>query len=267
MNWMGWLQGRWQRLVEIAKTPLDTPQLLYLTGIVLVVLGLVQSGFTGTLWTVVGVAGLGAICVGFLMEVWAKIKTLLTSSIARNVAVVLGGAVITFPSYILAHHSVNQITGLVPDAFPFSIPLLAAIYVPLMVLIATTAILEAYLLWQILVFFVFIMRALLKRIMMFFLGTPPPTNTGLELLHVSRMIAAGILIAVFIFFTDLYGQAEETLQQIRKELIVYVDYYPRSPCSNVTAQERVAFLKDDKISVATRKVGGWDFRLANCEAE
>ena len=102
--------------------------------------------------------------------------------------------------------------------------------------------------------------------MMFFLGTPSPTNKEPELLHVSRTFAAGILIAVFIFFTGLYGQTEETLQQIRKELIVYVDYYPRSPCSNVTAQERVAFLKDGKISVATRKTGGWDFRYVSCEA-
>ena len=265
MNWMGWLQGRWQRLAEIAKTPLNTPRRLYLAGFTLVVLGLIQSRFTGVFGTVVGGAGLGAICVGFLMEVWVKIKALLTSSIARNVAVALGGAVITFPSYILAHHSVNQITGLVPDAFPFSIPLIAAVYWPLVLFIAVTAILGTYLLWQILVFFVYGMRAMLEMIMMPFLGTPPPTNTELELLHISRMIAALTLVSVFIPFSGLYDRAE--LQQFCKGLIVYADYYSRSPCSNVTAQERVAFLKDDKISVATRKVGGWDFRLANCEAE
>ena len=265
MNWTGWLQGGWQRLAEIAKTPLNTPRRLYLAGFTLAVLGGFQSGFTGAFWTMVG-AGLGAICVGFLMEVWAKIKTLLTSSIARNVAVALGGAVITFPSYILAHHSVNRITGLAPDAFPFSIPLIAAVYWPLVLLIAVTVILGAYFLWQVLGFFVYGMQALLEMIMMPFLGTPLPTSKERELLHVSRMIAAITLISVFGSFSGLYDQSE-TWQQFRKELIVDVDYYPRSPCSNVTAQERVAFLKEDKISVATRKTGGWDFRLANCEAE
>lgn len=266
VNWVSLLQARWQRLVEMARTPLNTPRRLYLTGFALVILGIVQGGLTSTFGAVVGLAGLGAICVGFLKEIWAKIKSLLTSSIAHRVAAALGSVVITLPCYILANHSVNLITGLAPDSFPFSITFLAISYALPVVLTTGALILGGYSAGQFLVLTWYGIRGYLGMATTIFSGERPKANMKRDLVHASRVFAAITLIGVAFYFVALYDQAEETLQQIRSEVVVYADYYPRSPCRNVVAQERVAFLKDGKISVATRKAGKWHFRFANCEA-
>ena len=266
MNGLSWLQARGERLAEIARTPLNTPRHLYLTGFALVVLGLVQGGFTGTVWTITWVVGLSIICVGFIQEIWAKIKALLTPAVARAVILALGSTVVTLPSYIWAHQSVNHITGLAPESFPLSVSALAIGYVLPVALMTGALILGAYAFWQVLVLAWYSMRMQLGMITRLFSIAPSTINRERELLHVSRMIAAITLMAVLIYFSDLHDQAEETLQQIRTEVVVHVDYYPRSPCRNVAAQERVAFLKDGKISVATRQAGQWHFRLDSCEA-
>lgn len=265
-NWASSLQAQWQRLVEMTRKPLNTPRRLYLTGFSLVILGLVQGGFTGTFGAVVGLAGLGAICVGFFKEIWAKVKSLLTSSIAHRVAAALGGVMITLPCYIMAHHSVNRITGLAPDSFPFSVTFLAISYALPVVLTTGALILGVYSIGQLLALTWYSIRAQLGVVTTIFSIEQPKADMERDLVHSSRAIAAITLMGMAFYFVALYDQAEETLQQIRSEIVVYADYYPRSPCRNVTAQERVAFLKDGKILVATRKAGKWHFRLANCEA-
>lgn len=267
MNELKGLQAQGQQLVEFASTPLDTPQRLYLAGFVLIAFGLIQTWVTGTAWTVIWVAGLGAICIGFIQEVGSKIKALWALSLMPKVAAVLWSAVIAFPSYLLAHQSVNSITGIAPEAFPFSVPVLASFYALLVVPMTGAFILGIYSLWTVLVLTGYGIRAQFGTIPGLFFKPKRPINPNSIVWHGSRLIAAITLMSVLLHFTGLYEQAEETtLKQIRTEIIVAVDYYPRSPCRNVAAQERVAFLKDGKISVATRKTGGWDFRYVSCEA-
>ena len=151
-DWLIFLQGQGQRLAEIAKRPLNTPRRLYLTGFVLVVVSFFMGGLIDTFWAVVGIAGLGAICVGFLKEIWEKAKTLLASSIAHKVLGVLIAGAVTLPCYSQAHQAVNRITGLSPESFPFSLSFLAMGYAPPMVLTVGMLILSVYSSWQILVF-------------------------------------------------------------------------------------------------------------------
>lgn len=266
MNWMRWLQARWQRLIAIARTPLDTPRRLYLTGFALAILGIVQGGLTGTFGGVVWVAGLGIICVGFIKEIWAKIKALLTPSVARAVGVALGSTVVTLPSYIWAHQSVNQITGLSPESFPLSVSALAVAYAVPVALMIGALILSVYAIWPALVLMWYSIRPQLGMLTMFLLIAPPKIDQEQGLLHISRIIAAITLAIMFIYFVDPHNQVKEILKQIRIAIVVGSDYYPHSPCRNVTAQERVAFLKDGKISVATPQAGQWHFRLDSCQA-
>ena len=134
-----------------------------------------------------------------------------------------------------------------------------------LVLTAGALTLSVYSLWQMLVFFWYSMRTSAWTFIAFFSWKPPKANMERELLHLSRIIAAVTLIVVSRYLVNFHDQAEETLQQIRSEIVVKVDYYPRSPCRNVSAQERVAFLKGGKISVATREAGRWHFRLVSCQ--
>ena len=264
-DWLSFLRERGQRLAEIAKRPLNTPRRLYLTGFVLVVVSFFMGGLIDTFWSVVGMAGLGVICVGFLKEIWEKAKTLLASSIAHKVLGVLIAGAVTLPCYSQAHQAVNRITGLSPESFPFSLSFLAMGYAPPMVLTVGMLILSVYSSWQILVFSWHALRPSVWPIVTLFSRKPTKAEIEIELLHVSRIIAAFTLIAVSSHLINFYDQADETLQQIRSEIVVHADYYPRSPCRNISAQERVAFLKDGKISVATHKAGRWNFRLASCE--
>jgi hypothetical protein len=98
---------------------------------------------------------------------------------------------------------------------------------------------------------------------MIFAIKQPITNWEQVLIPVSRISAAFTLAAMFSYIVDIHNQAE-TLQNIRIEIVVGVEYYSRSPCQNVTTKERVAFLKDGKILVATHKEGQWNFRHDSC---
>ena len=264
-DWVGFLRERGQRAAEIARTPLNTPRRLYLTGFILTIVGFFQGGLIEPFWRVVMVSGLGVMCVGFLQEIWTKSKALLASSTAHKVVGALGGVVITLPCYILAHQSVNRITGLSPEPFTYSTSLLAIGYALPVILTTGAVLLGGYSLWQFLVFAWSSLRSSAGVFAVLFWGEPPKTDKEQDLLHISRMIAAFTLMGVSFYAVNLHDQAEETLQQCRAGIVVSADYYSRSPCRNVAAHERVAFLKDGKISVATRQAGRWRFRLASCE--
>lgn len=264
-DWVGFLRERGQYAAEIARTPLNTPRRLYLTGFVLAIVGLFQGGLIEPFWRVVMVSGLGTICIGFLQEIWAKSKALFASSTAHKVVGALGGMVITLPCYILAHQSVNRITGLSPEPFTYSTSLLAIGYALPVILTIGAVLLGGYSFWQLLVLAGHSMRTSVGMVAVVFSGELPKANKERELLYGARTLAASILMGVSLYAVNLHDQAEETLQQIRAEVVVNADYYPRSPCRNVAAHERVAFLKDGKISVASRQAGRWRFRLARCE--
>ena len=264
-DWMGVVRERGQRAAEIARTPLNTPRRLYLTGFVLALAGFLLGGLIDPFWRVVLVSGLGVICVGFLQEIWTKTQALLASSTAHKVVGALGGVVISLPCYILAHQSVNRITGLSPESFPYSTTLLAIAYALPVILTAAAVLLGGYSILQMLFFIWHWMRTNLGGLAVLFSMEPSKANKVQSLLHVSRMIAAFTLMFVFFHAVDRHDQAEATLQPIRTEVVVHADYYSRSPCRNVAAHERVAFLKDGKISIATREAGRWRFRLADCK--
>lgn len=264
-DWAGFLRERGQRAAEIARTPLNTPRRLYLTGFILAIVGFFQGGLIEPFWRVVMVSGLGVMCVGFLQEIWTKSKALLASSTAHKVVGALGGVVITLPCYILAHQSVNRITGLSPEPFTYSTSLLAIGYALPVILTTGAVLLGGYSLWQLLVLVWHSMRTSIGTVAVVFSGKPPKADKERELLYFARTVAAFTLMGMSFYAVNLHDQAEETLQRIRTEVVVSADYYSRSPCRNVAAHERVAFLKGGKISVATREAGRWRFRLASCE--
>lgn len=264
-DWIGFLRERGQRLADIGRTPLNTPFRFYLTGFVLVIMGAVLGGFIDPFWYVVLAFGLGMICIGFLQELWAKVKALLASSTAHKVLGAFGSVVIALPCYILANQSVNQITGLSPEPFTYSISLLAISYALPVMLTASAVLLVGYSCWQLLTLTWRAMRTHIGMFAVIFSGELPKMEKERDFLSESRTLAAVTLMGVSFYATDLYNQAEETLQQIRAAIVVGADYYPRSPCDNVAGHERVAFLKDGKISVATRAAGRWSFRLVTCE--
>jgi len=264
---MTFVQGRWQCLYELARTPVDTPRRFYLAGLTLVILGLVQAWFTDILWwATIAAPGLGVICIGFLHDAWTRTKALWASSTAHMVAGVLIGAVITMPCYLFAHHAVNRITGLSPESFPFSVTLLAIGYGPLVVTIASTVLLGIYSAWQLLMLAWHAVHLLLRTwVSVLLTGDPPLVEKDAMLFHFARTAAAFILLLGFAALVDVHERAEAMLERLRTEAVVHADYYSRSPCHNIAAGARVAFLKEGRISVATRDAQGWRFGIARCE--
>jgi hypothetical protein len=256
---------RLQRLQELVLSPLNTPRRLYLAG-----LGLLMStaacGGSTALFFVVFLAGLSVIAWGLLMEIWMKLKALWALTIVHKAVSVLAGILITIPATILAHHAVNRATGLPPDTFTSSISLLTvAYYIPVVAYLGAFA-LSTYALWQLAVLLpINGFRSFLRFLGMFVTGEPPKFDHSKSLLLFGRLIASIALIGALSYIEGIYVRSDGTIKSLHQWLVVWVDYYDHSPCSATSIGDRVAFLSDNRISVARREQGRWRFDVHSCQ--
>lgn len=87
------------------------------------------------------------------------------------------------------------------------------------------------------------------------------TNNPVFLHH---MVGSIIFIVLSYQFTDIHNSLEKEINKFQGEVVVMIDYYSSSYCSNVKKNERVLFLKGKVISVAFKEEGNWKFKVINC---
>lgn len=257
----------WQAFLQNAQKQTNTPRRWYLVGFVLMVLGVVLAVISDAQWSmpVISGIGIGAVCIGFLSELISIIRSLWSSSLAHKIAGTIVAAVLVPSCYIVARHVINEITSLAPEQFASSTPFIALIYAPLVVLKTCV---RGFIAFAILMIFVLMWQqaqALIQKFASPFTKTPPRNNDEQVFFNVSRFIAAIALAAISWTSAGVYEDMNDVLRTVAKETLVYADYYERSNCTNVGRSERVAFLKDGNISVATPQYLSWKFSVKQCE--
>lgn len=248
------------RLVKFLEIPINSTKSFYVVGGFIILTGIFVYKYSTRLSTTMIIIGATLFCAGFLLYLFNQFKKIWLNSELGNIYRVMIGALlstlISLPSFCLAAHAVNRVTGLPPDNFTSSITFLSVIYLPYMTAFIGIILLIAYLSWLLSSAALLTVTCHFRGAILSMLISPEKafkndtiSNKDITLLA-GHCLSAMLLVGFLIMLMQLYSSHRENLQKMTSYIVVMLDYYERSHCSNVKEGDLVAFLKEGTISVA-----------------
>ncbi len=203
-------------------------------------------------------------CWGYAIDTLSFIKEKWASDFNKKAVKIIASVVIAVPSYAMANQAINKITSLPPGNFDTSAALLSFLLVPKIIIIACIAIFFIATLWQLILMIKQFLSSYSQMIMMPLLynKTFKPEKNENEFLIMPRIVGGFIFIFLFSTLAESYEENQDTWSLVFENIIIHTDYYEKSHCKNIAPDNRVAFLKDGGISVATQE-STWHWSIDN----
>jgi len=262
---MDFLKSLEKELINLFNTSISTPRHLYLIGFMLLLFSLFVLSISSNAGKAFFYIALTMTCIGFVLEAFIKARNYGLFTFNKSLITGLIGFLFSYPCYIMANHTVNQVTSLSPEHFFFAVIVVAFIYTIKAIWIGCILVLGLFAIYQMASTAI---EGLLLNIRNFVSLMHPDLKNNNKIknpLVLPRFIATISLIAVFSNIADLYEAKKDELYLSPQNIVLLTNYYESNSCSNIKLGEKVAFLKNNKVSVATNINNEWVFELRTCQ--
>lgn len=247
---------------QLLNQPPTKPKHFYFLAVFFIIAGAFFANISLFTFEYLNIVGFAFFCWGYAIDTLGFIKGKWASDFNKKTLTVIAGLVISVPSYAMANQAINKITSLPPGNFDTSAALLSFLLIPQISIISCIAIFFIATLWQLALMIKQFLSNYVKIITMTLLynKTFKPEKNENELLIMPRVIGGFIFIFLFSTLAEAYEDNQHTWSLVFENIIIYTDYYEKSPCKNIAPDSRIAFLKDGGISVATKEsTWHWSF--------
>lgn len=194
---------------------------------------------------------LASIASGYCIEGFNWVQKKWTRPVGKFIVSGLT-AVISALCLFYARHELNALTHVDPDPFDMATAIFTIIYLPLVIL----ALVGTLVMGSSIIASLYAYRSGKLE-----LGRKLPPNK----LVWCRLFGGPALAFVLMIPSGFVDQYRDGFDQLKRWSLAITSYYANSDCDNVTENQRVAFLGDNRISIASHNGKLWTFQTTKCE--
>ena len=255
-----------KRIENLLVQPLTEPQHFYYTAFYFLIFGILSPGISIFFSLFLLCISLVLFCWGYAIDTYHFIKKIWESDFNKKALGAISGIIITLPSYIMANQTINQVTSVSPNNLDSSVAVISLMLIPKVTLIAGMGIFFAATIWQ----FIYTMKMFTSEYTKWFASIilfkeHKIENHEKEAMVFPRIVGGITLIVILGFLSEKYEENKLNLYPFFESIIVYSDYYEKHSCIGIKANSRIAFLKDGRISIATKDyLHNWSFKTGKC---